>query len=130
MTASKQRAELVLVDSSGWLEYLSGGEKAERFEPHLTDPLRLLVPSVVVYEVRKVLLRNGARNQADLFLSQAMRGVSVPFDERLALGAVENAIEKRLAMADAIIYTTARHYSAHLYTGDHHFAGLEGVTVY
>src|SRR5262249_5487023 len=113
MTASKSSAELVVVDSSGWLEYLTGGEKAEQFEAPLSDPLRLLVPSIVVYEVRKVLLRNSARTQADIFLSQALRGAPVAFDERLALGAAEYAIEKKLAMADAIIYTTARHYNAH-----------------
>ena len=126
MTAS----DLAVVDSSGWLEYLTGGPKADQFEPYLANPLSLLVPSIVIYEVRKVLLAKRPRIEADLFLSQALRGSPVAFDERLAIAAAEISIEKKLAMADAIIYTTALRFEAHLYTGDHHFSGLDGVTVF
>jgi|GEM_PF-3143052 len=46
-----------VVDSSGWLEHFADGPNADPFEAPLTDTGRLVVPTVTVYEVIKVLLR-------------------------------------------------------------------------
>lgn len=119
----------VLVDSSGWIEYLGDGEKAEQFFPYLQREDLLIVPSIVFYEVYKKLMRETHRNAAMRFVSHALRGRSIPFDSDLALHAAEVSMDYRLAMADAIIYATARHFQAELVTGDHHFAALPGVTI-
>ena len=51
----------------------------------------------------------------------------VGLDTNMAVLAAELSIEHRLALADSIIYATARSYSATLWTQDADFEGLEDV---
>ena len=126
MIASKR----VLVDSSGWLEYLTADTKKPLFEPYLVDAKKtLIVPTIVLYEVRKKLLVERQKTAADWFVSEALRHIVVPLDERIALDAPNYSIQFRIALADAIIYTTAVVENARLVTGDAHFANLPNVTV-
>lgn len=120
----------ILVDSSGWLEYLTADTKAAQFEPYLVDLKNtLIVPTVVLYEVRKKLLAGQLRTAEDWFVSEALRHTVVPLDERIAMDAAAVSLQFRVAMADAIIYTTAVAENAQLITGDAHFANLPNVTV-
>lgn len=121
--------EFVLVDSSGWVEFLGDGPRAEKFAPYFEREERLLVPTIVLYEVYKKLLSAQGSTAADRFLSAALRAHVVPLDERLALLAARVSLDRRLAMADAIIYATAQAAGAHLVTSDTHFQGLPGATV-
>jgi len=123
-------SERVLVDSSGWLEYLTADVKKPLFEPYLVDAKKtLIVPTIVLYEVRKKLLVEQQKTAADWFVSEALRHTVVPLDERIALDAANYSIQFRIALADAIIYTTAVVENARLVTGDAHFANLPNVTV-
>jgi predicted nucleic acid-binding protein len=123
-------SELFLVDSSGWIEFLGDGPLADRFAPYFEREERLIVPAIVLYEVYKKLLSAGGSTTADRFLSTASRGRVVPVDERLALLAARISLDRRLAMADAMIYATAIAAKAHLVTSDAHFQGLPEATVY
>jgi len=122
-------SELVLVDSSGWVEFLGDGPLAEKFAPYFEREESLLVPVVVLYEVYKKLLSAQGSAAADRFLSAALRARVVPLDERLALLAARISVDRRLAMADAMIYATAMVAGAHLVTSDAHFLSLPGATV-
>ncbi|MBS1840639.1 MAG: type II toxin-antitoxin system VapC family toxin [Acidobacteria bacterium] len=120
----------ILIDSSGWLEYLTADTKAAQFESHLINPKNtLIVPTVVLYEVRKKLLAGQLKIAEDWFLSEALRHTVVPLDERVAIDAAAVSLQFRVPMADAIIYTTAVAESAQLITGDAHFGGLPNVTI-
>jgi predicted nucleic acid-binding protein len=119
----------VVVDSSGWLEYLTEGEKAEAFAPYLADDRVVIVPSVVIYEVRKILALKKSKTLADMFISNALRRTIASFDDDLAVKSAELSVGYKLAMADAIIYATANHFQVELITADSHFANLPGVTV-
>jgi predicted nucleic acid-binding protein len=118
-----------LVDSSGWLEYLTADSKAAAFAPYIESEEQLLVPTIVLYEVFKMLSRNRSKTEGDRFVSHALRQVLIPLDESLALAAARVSIDFRLAMADAIIYATAQAYQARLITGDLAFKDLPGVTI-
>jgi len=120
-----------MVDSSGWVEYMGNGTKAERFAPYLESSDNLLLPSIVVYEVYKKLLREAGNNLAEIFLSQAygFRDRLIALDLELSLLAAKMSVETHLPMADAIIYATAQHHRARLITSDSHFASLPGVTL-
>jgi predicted nucleic acid-binding protein len=122
-------SELFLVDSSGWVEFMGDGPLAEKFAPYFEREERLLVPAIVLYEVYKKLLSAQASTAADRFLSAALRAPVVPIDERLALLAARISLDRRLAMADAMIYATALAAGAHLVTSDAHFRGLTEVTI-
>ena len=122
-------SEFVLVDSSGWVEFLGDGPLADKFAPFFEREERLIVPSIVLYEVYKKLMSAQGSSAADRFLSAALRARVVPLDERLALLAARLSLDRRLAMADAIIYATAQVAGALLVTSDTHFKGLPGATV-
>lgn len=121
-------SEPIVVDSSGWLEYITGDSKADLFVPFFSDQSRILVPVIVLFEVRKVLLQRYTTTLADNFVSDALRLRIVPFDERIALSAAAFAIDYELTTADAIIYATSHREKAALITSDSHFKGLPGVT--
>ena len=121
--------ELILVDSSGWLEALAGDSKAEQFQPYLEREDELLIPTIVIYEVLKKLRGGLGPSISDRFLSHALRGRVIPLDEYLAIAAAEFSLQHRLAMADAIIYATAQRFGAELVTSDPHFKDLPGVTL-
>jgi len=125
MTAS----EMVLVDSSGWLEYLTGDEKADAFGEVLQRDVQVLVPTIVLYEVLKILLLRAGKSDADVFLSVALRRRVVDLTETIVLAAASLSIDHKLPMADAIIYATARAHHAELITSDTHFVELPGVVV-
>jgi len=122
-------SELFLVDSSGWVEFIGDGPLAGKFAPYFEREERLLVPAIVLYEVYKKLLSSQGSTAADRFLSAALRARFVPIDERLALLAARISLDRRLAMADVMIYATALAAGAHLVTSDSHFQGLAEVTV-
>ena len=125
MTAS----EPVLMDSSGWLEYITGDEKADAFGAVLQSDVQVLVPTIVLYEVLKIMLLRAGKSDADVFLSEALRRKVVDLTDTIALAAASYSIDYKLPMADAIIYATARSHRARLVTSDSHFAALPGVTV-
>jgi toxin FitB len=122
-------SEPIVVDSSGWLEYLTDDDKRGFFAPYLEGSQTLFLPTVVLYEVRKSLMLHLGKSAADSFYSEALKHILVPFDETLAVFSAELRIRHKLPMANAIIYATAQQYKAHLVTSDAHFAGLDGVTV-
>ena len=122
-------SDLFLVDSSGWIQFLGEGPLADRFAPYFEREERLIVPVIVLYEVYKKLLSVQGSTAADRFLSAALRARVVPIDERLALLAARLSVDRRLAMADAMIYATTLVAGAHLVTSDTHFNGLPETTV-
>jgi predicted nucleic acid-binding protein len=123
-------SEFFLVDSSGWIEFLGDGPLADRFAPYFEREERLIVPAIVLYEVYKKLLSVRSSTAADRFLSAALRARVVPIDDRLALLAARISLERRLAMADAMIYATALAAGALLVTCDAHFQGLPETMVF
>ncbi len=128
MTATTA-SDLLLVDSSGWLEYITSDTKSAAFAPFLEGSRPLLVPTIVLYEVYKKLTQMRGKTEADRFASHALRQSIVELDEDLALSAARISLVHKLAMADAIIYATALSQHAELVTSDQAFSGLPGVTL-
>ena len=124
-------SELVIVDSAGWVEYLGDGPKATEFARYLDKREFVLLPTTVVYEVYKKLLRERPSLIAQQFLSGAFdfQERLIPLDVVIAELAAKVTIETKLPMADAIIYASARQYRVSLITSDSHFDGLPGVTI-
>jgi len=122
-------SDSVVVDSSGWLEYMGDGRKVSRFAPYLESPERVLLPSIVVYKVYKKLLREQGKELAEILLSLAygFHDRVIQLDLELSLLAARKSLETHLPMADAIVYATAHHHKANLVTSDTHFANLPGV---
>jgi predicted nucleic acid-binding protein len=124
-------SDFVVVDSSGWIEYLGDGPKAAAFARYLDDPEHVLLPATVVYEVYRQLLRKCGSHMAEGFLAAALgfgdRLISL--DIPIAELAARVSLEKNLSMSEAIIYASARQRRASLVTLDSHFDGLPYVTI-
>ena len=121
--------EPVVIDSSGWLEYITGDQKADLFAPYFESDVRILVPVIVLYEVRKVLLKSFPETMADIFQSNALRHEVINIDEYIAMSAATLSLKFKLAMADALICATAQRYGARLITSDAHFENVPGVSL-
>ena len=120
-----------VVDSSGWVEFLGNGPKADAFATYLEKQETLLLPTIVVYEVYKKMLREQDLALAEKFLSTAFsfQAHEIVLDVSLAALAAKKSLAANLPMADAIIYATAQAHQAELVTSDAHFSGLPGVTL-
>jgi hypothetical protein len=55
---------MVIVDSSGWLEWFTGGRLADTYQKYLADQGKLLVPTIILYEVYKILKREVGEEKA------------------------------------------------------------------
>jgi predicted nucleic acid-binding protein len=116
-----------LVDSSAWLAYFADEPSAGFFAEAIEDSDLLLVPSVCVYEVFKVVLRERGEDDAFSAAAAMQQGVVVDLDADLAVEAASVGIEEGLAFADSVIYTIAKKHQATLWTQDAHFVGKPGV---
>jgi len=53
-----------LVDTSGWLEYFADEPNADAFSSPINDTSNLIVPTICLYEVFKVVLRERCEDEA------------------------------------------------------------------
>lgn len=116
-----------VVDSSVWIEYFRDGPTATQFEVLIDDRDGLIVPTIVLYEVTKVVRRLRGDMAADEVAVLMQDGRVVDLDAALALDAAQLSIDHGLAMADSIILATARRFGATLWTQDIDFADIDGV---
>jgi len=116
-----------VVDSSGWLEHITADTKAEIFAPYFNA--QVLVPVIVLYEVRKILLLRHSKALADAFVSLALRHSVINIDEEIALHAADLGLQYQLPMGDALLYASALAREAQFITSDTHFSSLPGVTL-
>ena len=115
--------KLNVVDSSAWLEYLTGGVQAGQFAVAIEDSKRLVVPAIVLYEVFKKVLRERGEQQALQVAGAMHAGKVVAVDAALAV----DAARYPLPLADSLIYATAQRLGATVWTQDADFMGLPGV---
>ena len=120
----------VLVDTCGWIEWLTDGVLANRFLPYLKTPEALVVPTSLQFELYKWAKREQGEVPALETVALTEQGRVIPLNTSLALYAADLALEHRLSFADAIIYSTARQMSVPLITSDDHFEGLPKVTYF
>lgn len=118
---------MILVDTSAWVEWLTGSPTGDRVAEHLPDQGNWLVPTVVQLELAKWLTHEVGEDKADQVIAFTQVCEVVPLDTEIALAAAEACREYRLATADAIIFATSRARGATLLTCDRHFEGLPGI---
>jgi len=117
---------MVVVDSSGWIEFYKGGPDGARFQPAM-QPGKMIVPSIVVCEIQRFVLGRGSTDSFQKGLQALFRHSIADLTAELATFAAQLGVKHKLALADSIIYATARAHSATLWTMDSHFEGLPGV---
>jgi predicted nucleic acid-binding protein len=116
-----------IVDSSGWLAYFTDDTNAKHFLAPLQDTASLVVPTITIYEVFKVVLRESNENEALQAAAAMQKGTVVDVTVQLAITASKLSLEYSLPMADSIILATAKAYNAILWTQDADFKNMPGV---
>jgi len=117
----------VLLDSSGWIEFFTDGPLADRYAVYLTSRYQLITPTIVLYEVYKKIKREKGEETALLFAGRLNATEVVQLTESIALLAADVSLRHGLAMADAIVYATAKDQDAEVVTGDADLKDLPGV---
>ena len=117
----------VLVDTCGWIEWLTDGPLADDFGPYLHADEGLLVPTCLQFELYKWVKRERGEPVALEVMALTEEAEVAPLTTAIALAAADWALEHRLSFADALIYATARQYGVPLVTADDHFQGLPEV---
>ena len=116
-----------IVDSSGWLAYFADEPNAKHFLAPLNDSASLVVPTVTIYEVFKVVLRESSENEALQAAAAMQKGTVAALTASLAIAASKLSIEHALPMADSIILATAQEFKAILWTQDSDLQHINNV---
>ncbi|MFH0789194.1 MAG: type II toxin-antitoxin system VapC family toxin [Pseudomonadota bacterium] len=116
-----------IVDSSGWLAYFADEPNAKHFLTPLNDSDSLVVPTVTIYEVFKVVLRESGENDALQAVAAMQKGTVVALTASLAIAASKLSIAQALPMADSLVLATAQEFNAILWTQDADFKNISNV---
>jgi predicted nucleic acid-binding protein len=116
-----------IVDSSGWLEYLSDGPNASAFEKTLMNTEDLVVPTLCLFEVFKVVLRERGENDALQAVALMQHAKTLDLTPEIALLAARLSLEFKIPAADSIILATGRLSEATIWTQDEHFKNIKGA---
>lgn len=116
-----------VVDSSGWLEYFADGPGAGFFAAAIERPEKLVVPTISLYEVFKRILQQRDESAALQAVAVMQQGRVLELSAPLAIAAARLAAERKLPMADSVMYAAALAANATLWTQAADFEGLPGV---
>ena len=124
-----RRNALISIDSYGWIERFTNGPKAEQYNKVIdsTKPKDIVTSMVVVYEVYKKIKKLKGEEEALLATAVLSQTMVVPIDQTIALEAADFSLENNLHFSDALVYATARHHKAKLYTSDSDLGALKSV---
>ena len=116
-----------LVDTSGWIEYFFEGPNASFFAPPIELAEELVVPTICLFEAFKKISAVADQSRALRAIAQMKQARVIDLTADIALKAALISTERKLPMADSLIYATARAERATVWTQDEHFEGLPDV---
>jgi predicted nucleic acid-binding protein len=121
--------ELISIDSSGWIERFTKGPKASQYKQVIeaTKPKEIITSVVVLYEVYKKIKKLKSEEEALLAVAALSQTTIVPIDQTISLEAADYSLEYNLHFSDALVYATARHFKAKLYTSNADLRPLKTV---
>ncbi|WP_020397208.1 type II toxin-antitoxin system VapC family toxin [Thiolinea disciformis] len=119
-----------LVDTCGWIEWLTDGVLVQTFEPWLSQLDQVYMPTVIQFELYKWTKRERDEATALEVIALTEQCQVVALDTAISLLAADLALQHGLSFADAIIYATAQQKNAQLITSDDHFEGLPQVVYF
>ena len=121
---------MIVIDSSGWIEFFADGPHATEFASRLRNPANVIAPTVAIYEVYKWIKRERSEDDALDAVATMKKTTVADLTEEVALTAADLSLAHGLPMADAMMLAFARENGADFVTTDSGFEGLSGVTVF
>lgn len=126
MSAEK---EAIVLDSSAWIEILGQGPLAKACRKELDAAERVVVPTVVLFEVYRKILVTVSEDQALSAAAVLSQHEVADLSREVALTAADVAIAHELSMADSFVLAHAHVAGATLVTLDNDFSGLPEARV-
>jgi len=121
---------LIVIDSSGWLEFFADGPYADEFAARLRQPDNVITSTVAIYEVYKWIKRERSEEEAVQAVATMKKTRIADLTEELALTAADLSLAYGLAMADSMMLAVANANHAELVTTDSGFQKIPGVTLF
>jgi len=121
---------MILVDTCGWIEWLTDGELSEQYVPYFKQVDTMIVPTSVQFELYKWVVRKKNIHQALESIALTEQANVILLTTPIALLAADLSVENKLSFADSIIYASAQFHEATLITSDSHFEGLLDVVYF
>lgn len=120
---------LISVDSFGWIERFTNGPKAAQYNKIIDSnlPKDIVTSVVVLFEVYKKVKQQRTEEEALVAVAALSQTTIVPVDQTISLEAADYSLEFGLHFSDALVYATARHWKAKLYTSDEDLRALKAV---
>jgi predicted nucleic acid-binding protein len=121
--------ELISIDSYGWIERFTNGPKSPQYNQIIEscEPKEIVTSVVVLFEVYKKIKKLKGEEQALLAVAALSQTTIAPIDQTISLEAADYSLEHGLHYSDALVYATARHWKANLYTSDEDLRALKTV---
>ena len=119
-----------ILDSSAWIEALDDGPNTQHFGPILLKLPDLIIPSIVITEIRRFILRERGSEKADAITRSLSSGIIVELNTEIAKSAADLSHQHKLPLADSIIYATTLATNSKLWTQDADFKDLPHVKYY
>jgi len=119
-----------VVDSSAWLAYFADEPGAGHFGAAIEDTAHLVVPSVCLFEVYKVIARQRGGGDALQAIALMQQARVIDLDAHLAILLARASLDRKLPLADSIVFATATMVDGVLWTQDEDFEGLPDVKYY
>ena len=116
-----------VLDSSAWLEVLTCGANAPRYQQIALKEKEVIVPTIIIAEVWRFLVREVDTQTAQSAIGALFRCVIVDLDSAIAMTAGNFSLKYKLPLAESLIYAAAHSQKATLWTQDAHFDGLPDV---
>lgn len=120
---------MISIDSFGWIEWFTKGPKAQEYKQLIesTQPKEIITSVVALYEVYRKIKQIKEEEEALLAVAVLSQTTIVSIDQSISLEAADYSLEHNLHFSDALVYATARHWKAKLYTSDEDLKALKEV---
>ena len=117
-----------LLDSSVWIEHLTGGVRTAQKDHLFQEPEDILVSAINLYEVGRYVERTTGQDAMEEVLAHLKLCQVAEVTSPIAQEAVALARDHRLHMADALIAATADLHQADLLTLDEDLLRYPGAS--
>jgi predicted nucleic acid-binding protein len=121
------KSNLVLLDSSVWIEVITQGKLYEKCMHEKSD--QIIVPTLVLFEVYRKLSKNLSEDKALIAIAMITQNQVQDMTQEVALTAADLSLEYNLGMADSLILAHSRIHKAKLITLDNDFSDIKDVKV-
>jgi predicted nucleic acid-binding protein len=121
------KAKLKVVDTSAWIEWLADTDIGRKLQPDFPNLTHCILPSIVLYEIAMWSLRKRTPKEHEDIMSLLDLCQFKALDRDTVDTAIALELDRRLPMADRLIYATAHAQGVDVLTCDAHFEGLPHV---